>query len=1425
MSSLNTSLQFTKQNKAHEQLERWRKQLIDFSKRNQLLYFKPRPTLTIEFKDNPSEIFKKLIFESRSLDFIEELESFNTQEFGNDDLIPIDPESLEPGMTLEEAFHDDIGTIGLDMETKDYSSSLQTNKDSKTLEQALSKLKTRSQASLQEQGVNILYIALYMLDWQDTKDQNKPKELNPSKSPLILIPVSLNRKGMSGAFKLTAIEDEIRINPTLSYKLHRDYGIDLNKFEERVNEVEDEEEFTEVITEIKETIAKDYSNWDLKDESCISLFSFAKLSMYRDLEINEEKITSHPVIRQIAGEILNPEEIQRNLDLRFLAKAEEIDTKIDSNFSKQILDADSSQEEAIYAAKAGASFVIQGPPGTGKSQTISNIIAESLAQNKKILFVSEKRSALEVVINRLKDSKLDKFCLELHNSQRKKSEVIDSIRLSLDEIKSLALESHRDEYIEDLNKIKAQIQEGIDELHKVREPIQKSLYEIYGELAKLKINSTGDRLDFTIPYIEKINLKKLSEFDYFFKKLAGHKRILSDFDNFIWKNANIQNLSFDLENEIKSNLIEFKNILTKLEDYANPISEKYFDRKVKNLKEFKWLAEASSLAIDSPFPKKDWFNQNRLNDVQMLTIEAKFEHEEYAVNRDKILSKYSENFLNLDHAELLTKFTQKFTGIFRFLNIDYWKSVNQIKKMALYNEAKNLQAIIADLEQAALLDKQASELTKDKSQLSLQLGDFYKEFDTDWDETITAIKWVQKVMGKFEAGNLPSPLLEVISEKDKIDDFEDFKSEVNDLIQAFELVKFHLKFYRSIFPHPNVDLDQMNFVELSEHLENLISNIVDIEDWIEFKQLDSQAQRMGMGQFLEALIRAKKEDIDEDFIRNNFMTKLYQLWVDKIEIENPKMRKFSGQAQQLLIDKFNENDHKIIQRNRHEIAKNLSLNWIEYAANPLNKAELQILNHEVNKKKKHKPMRLLIREIPALLQTLKPCWMMSPLSVSQLIESDETNALEFDLIIFDEASQIRTEDAISSIYRGKQLILAGDSNQLPPTNFFNYISDDDDYENNSFESVLDECAVFLDSRTLTWHYRSRHEDLIKFSNYYIYDNQLVTFPSPINKSDDYGVDFELVENGAYEKGARYNKKEAARVAESIIKHYLAHPDLSLGVIAFSEAQQFAIERELSKELRKNLDIQEKLASMMDEEHTDSLFIRNLENVQGDERDVIFFSIGYARDKQGNLSHNFGPLNREGGHRRLNVAVTRARNKLKVFSSIISTDIDMNRTSAQGAMLLKKYLAFAEESSLRTDKPEAETDIATEASLILATAHDANIDLAMTQQNTLIEESIAQTIVSMGFQVERFLGSSEYRVDIAVRSKKNPEEFILAIETDGEIYKKAKTCRDRERLRKQVLNALGWKTHRIWSRDWIRNPEEELLKLQRLLKGTEEQLIK
>ncbi len=1364
-----TNIKNKAKSRAENQITNWKKRLIDFSRRNQLLYYKPRTNLSVEISDPAVDIFKTLILDEETVLLKPSIEVVDTASFGDDD--PMSLDDLPPGEDF-----DSMSPVDDLMATAEFPTDtpfLQTSRDDKGLTNALNTLRTRSKASLNEHGINILYLGMYFIKWYDVVHKET------ASSPLIMIPVSLSKKGINAPCEMSVIDDEMTINPTLAYKLQHEYGIKLPDLQDI--ELEAVEDLEKLKTKI-ETIIKAQSNWELVDETTVSLFSFAKLSMYKDLEENKAKILNHPVIRSFSGEQVDNSEIDKNV-----FKAKELDDKVNANQSFQILDADSSQQEAVYAAKAGQSFVLQGPPGTGKSQTISNIIAESLAQNKKILFVSEKKAALEVVTNRLKASGLDKYCLELHGSRRKKSDVISNLKISVDEIKELAVNTQRYPFIDNINEVKQEMHAGIAELHKLRHPINKSLYEIYGELAEL---SDVEDNNFNISSIERLTEKELSDLDYLFTQIEKKEEILNDFPNYIWKNASPSKLSFELENEIKGNFLEFQNVLTKLQSFANPIAKDYFNREVTNMRQFKWLSDACKLAIESPFPKQEWFAGNKLDQVKNLAVQAQNEHGQVETKKDTLLAKYSESFMMLNHNELLTKFTTEYVGVFKFLNIGYWKTMAQVKKTTLYNDIDNLSSLVNDLEQAVKLTEKKEELEGHQSEYSLALGDFYKKYDTDWQETLTAIQWVQKILNKVGHSQMSTELLQVVSDSADNDDFEQFKSKAEQLILASDLVKFHLEFYRSIFPQDNIDIENLSFEELNNKLQDFIDNISKIEDWIEFKKLRSEIDKAGLKQFIDSLLHNPSENNAGD-LKRKFRKKFYQLWIDKIELESSCMRSFSGEQQQLLIDRFNDLDLKQLSKVNIELAKRLALNWIEFASSSVHQDSMQILNAELNKKRRHKPIRMLVKEIPDLLQTLKPCWMMSPLTVSQLIDQ---NSIDFDIVIFDEASQIRTEDAIPSIYRGKQLVLAGDTHQLPPTNFFNLsLDDDEEYDEDAvqFDSVLDEAAVFLENRTLNWHYRSRHESLITFSNRYIYENSLITFPSPVSTDAKYGVHFELVENGYYERGSRFNRNESKHVAQAIIDHYQANPDQSLGVIAFSEAQQGAIERELEKLLRKN----EGLEKHFMEDQVDACFIKNLENVQGDERDVIFFSIGYARDKKGVLSHNFGPLNKDGGHRRLNVAVTRARNKLKVFSSITAGDIDLSRTSAKGASLLKQYLAYT----------QAGGNIGIDDSYVVE-------DMCSQQTLTSIEDNIAKAIEEHGYKVQKYLGTSSYRIDLAVYTEEEDTEirkYLLAIETDGYMYQSASTARDRERLRKQVLESLGWKVHRIYARDWIKDPQAEL----------------
>lgn len=1381
-------------------LERWKNNLIDFSRRNKLLHFKKSLGPSIKLTEPLADIFRKFVIEQKCLGFKARVEVNKIEDFDSG-LAPFEDD--EDNLTFDDDVFDAAPLVSLDNDL-DLSNLLITDKDQRDLDQSLSRLRTRSRDSLNDQGVNILFIAFNFLHWQDKNSSDD----QIFESPLLLVPASLNRKGLSGSYSLELLQDEIRINPTLAYKFKRDYAIDLSPLEDKLEEIiagDDEElDISNLFKELKIILDKNTdltSSWNLVDENYLSLFSFAKLSMYQDLEINKDEIESHPIIKRISGEESNATTFSVNQNYADV-KPENIDDKFKALESYQILDADSSQQAAIFSAREGQSFVLQGPPGTGKSQTIANIISESLAAGKKILFVSEKKAALDVVLDRLKIANLDQFCLDLHGSGQSKSAIIQKLASSNEEIKKLGLKADPENYVEPLDRLKYELNTNLSEIHKTRYPVNLSLYQLYSKLSLINWElQSYPKLEFTIKNIEKIGEKELYDLRFFFEDLGRKSFIIDNYDKFVWKNVRIEQINYELENEIRSNLIEFKTLTNKIFSLANPLAEKYFSKSIHSVRELKWLADAAKLAIESPFPQDTWLSKSKIKEIESVTLNAKDKYDECSSIKSNLLDNYSENFLNLDHFDLLAKFKSDYSedNFFRFLNINYWKDIRKIKELALYDQVRGLHSLIRDLEAAANLDKKKVDLGKQETNLEMSLGHFYKKFDTDWEETLTAVRWVKKVLEKLEVEELPKTLSEVLAESENEEAYKNFHTAAGEFLKAIELFKGYMDFYFKLFPVPNVDLEAVSLRELDEHLDLLIKNTIQIEDWLEFKNLRNKAINLGLGQLFEALVSADSDqEFSSEILEKIFLQKFYQSWIDKIEIENPQIRKFSGDAQELLTNKFTKLDKDQIENIRRKLCEKLALNWLEYSASPINQRALDIFNLETNKKKRHKPIRMLIKEIPNLLQTLKPCWMMSPLTVSRLLntDNDEENLLDktfkFDLVIFDEASQIRTEDAIPAIYRGDQLILAGDTHQLPPTNFFNSgaaDSDDDNFEKSIFESVLDECSVFLPKKDLLWHYRSRHEELIQFSNHSIYDAKLITFPSPIKNSSNLGVHFELVSDGKFERGVRFNKKEAKRVAEAILEHYTSDSkNYSLGVIAFSEAQQMAIERELLTAIRKNPDLDESVIA-------DDLFIKNLENVQGDERDFIFFSIGYAKDKKNNLSHNFGPLNREGGHRRLNVAITRARNKIKIFSSITSADIDLSRTNSRGAKMLKEYIKYAESKSL---------------SIIKAS------QLQSLSETGDMHKIIAKTLEAKGFIVDQFLGSSSYKLDLAIRDKDNPNQYFLGIELDGYIYKSAHSARDRERLRMQVMNSLGWKLIKIWSRDWAKNSEAETEKIINIL---------
>ncbi len=601
-------------------------------------------------------------------------------------------------------------------------------------------------------------------------------------------------------------------------------------------------------------------------------------------------------------------------------------------------------------------------------------------------------------------------------------------------------------------------------------------------------------------------------------------------------------------------------------------------------------------------------------------------------------------------------------------------------------------------------------------------------------------------------------------------------------------------------------LSRLPLVELSAWLRQRLSDAHLIQEWCFFRESESVLGRLGATTVVNELL-AKEVTIDDAVA--SFLTRFYKLWLDSAYTQHQVLREFRSEEHDGLIDRFKDLDRESIE----DAFKRIRMCALGNPARPHSgmlapsNSEVGILMREAQKKRRHLALRQLFGRIPTLLTRLKPCVMMSPLAVSTYLASPE---IKFDLVIFDEASQVRPFDAVGAIYRGRQLVVAGDQKQLPPTSFFDRMASDDGGDEEpdddepqaaiqDFESILDVCrSIGLPHKRLRWHYRSRREPLIAFSNHHFYANELYTFPSVMDADDKTAVAFNFVESGRWRPGREGgdNPEEARRVAELVFDSFAKHPEESLAVITFNQKQQFAVLDELERHLRARPEME----SFFADANKEPFFVKNLENVQGDERDRIILGVGYGYDAQGKFAMRFGPINRQGGERRLNVAVTRAKHQVTVVSSIHSTDIDLSRAKSAGAKILRAYLQYAEQGT---------------SSLGGEISEDSQ-----REPDSPFEREVEQAIRLQGLDVRRQVGCARYRIDLALVHPKNPGRYVLAIECDGATYHRWATARDRDRLRQDVLTSLGWKFCRIWSTDWVRNPQQQV---DRVLKAYHEAL--
>nr|AUN37153.1 DNA helicase related protein [uncultured bacterium] len=530
---------------------------------------------------------------------------------------------------------------------------------------------------------------------------------------------------------------------------------------------------------------------------------------------------------------------------------------------------------------------------------------------------------------------------------------------------------------------------------------------------------------------------------------------------------------------------------------------------------------------------------------------------------------------------------------------------------------------------------------------------------------------------------------------------------------------------------------------------------------------------------------------------SSFRRAFFQRWLNEVLLEREPLRNFNTPMQEQRVREFKRLDEQVLGENRLNLVRYLRTRVQEQLRTKEAMDALPFLRRQLTLQRGLSPLRTTFQKSLPAIRAIKPVFLMSPLSVSQLLDGRQSS---FDLVIFDEASQLPTEDAIGAIGRGKQLVVVGDPKQLPPTNFFSVmngtisvpLAEDGTPLFEDSQSVLEE---FMGSGApmarLKWHYRSAHESLINFSNVSFYDAELYTFPSVETDSHATGLSFEYVMDGVYE-GKGLNMIEARRVVDAVVRHAKSDSELSLGVGTFNLRQQIAIQDEL--ELRRRQD--PSLEPFFARNKKEPFFVKNLENIQGDERDIIFLSVTYAKNSDGVMRYNFGPLNGENGWRRLNVLITRARKSMRVFASITGNDINPIQATSQGPQLLRDFLLYAEHGRITgaTPHPAADTE-------------------------SPFEREVYLELTRRGLKLQPQVGVAGYRIDLGVIDDMLPGRYLCGIECDGAAYHSSEAARDRDRLRQQVLEARGWTIHRLWSTDWFKDRSGQIERLLALVEQT------
>ena len=1197
-----------------------------------------------------------------------------------------------------------------------------------------------SRTALEENGANTLFLVLGMLKWYETD-----KSVKARYAPLLLEPVDIVKKSGNN-YLLRVREEDITFNTTLVEMMKQQYDIHIAG----VNPLPTDNsgiDVRQVLASVRSAI-QNHARWDVVEESLLGLFSFSKFVMWNDIHNNAEKMRQNPVVESLIQKRLVDVTEEKTTDTR------KIDGSIQPGHYAIPVDVDSSQLEAVVESGEGRSFILYGPPGTGKSQTITNMIANALYNNRRVLFVAEKMAALEVVQKRLAKIGLDPFCLEMHSNKMTKSHLLEQLKQALD-ITRLKSPQEYEQESKALFEQRKELIKYVDLLH-ARQPSGLSLYEYISRYTAI---AGEDALPPTPAFLDGIDSQRIAEAEQALHELTPVFAITDAPGKNPLNGLLITDPSYDAQQKTSQLLSQLTSLMPKTIAAIRTLCTANSLDIACTATGAQWAEQFADTVAKTPAVNKDILaiaSDNALGQ-RWQTIIASGKARDEA--RSALTREYAPEILKLDVMKLATDWNnacQKWALPRLFAKKGVVKSLRGYRADI---SADHIPPLIENLQKYQRL---CSELGPSQAEASRIFGALATPGSEQWQKMDDSLRNATAIQAMIRQTGTPAAYIPPLDREATL------AVDLTALRQTNTLLRGAVA-YCAI--SPKITLDTM-----AERLPQWQVNIGQSRDWAQWCLRRRKLLTMHLAPVVDYLEQGHDQDETLDAMLRGLYKKLAMDVIDK----DPELQIFNGLIFEEKIALYRDKAKQFQDLTKRALYCILASRIPSLTIEASHSSEIGTLKRLINSGGRGTTIRHIIDQIPTLLPKLCPCMLMSPISVAQFIDLDQE---KFDIVVFDEASQMPTSEAVGAIARGKALIVVGDPKQMPPTSFFTTTNvDESEAENDDMESILDDCITLsFPDHYLTWHYRSRHESLIAFSNSQYYDGKLYTFPSV----DDRTSKVSLVNiDGTYDMGkTRCNKTEAEAIVKEVVRR-LRDPELSkfsIGIVSFSKVQQDLIEDILVEELSKDPQLEQKAYDC-----EEPIFIKNLENVQGDERDVILFSVGYGPDKNGKVSMNFGPLNNQGGERRLNVAVSRARNEMVVFSTLRPEQIDLNRSRARGVEGLKRFLEFAKSGRMPVSSAQIEESA----------------------DNTIVD-SIAGALRAHGHQVDTKVGRSRFKIDLAVVDPRQSDRYLLGIACDGSNYYETNTERDREICQPGVLKGLGWKLLRVWTIDWFLNREKVL----------------